>query len=459
MTDAVLERPFLTPPRPKPAVALLPAPLLLPFLRQNALQTWGAPAYRARVVQRPFLGRQSVLMNEPAGIKRILVDNHANYGRTATTVRLLKPMIGEGLFLAEGEAWRRQRRLSAPSFAPRAMDIVARETLARMTGVLSDLGRGRTGAVNLLTLVQRFTLDIAGQVLFSQAMQGYTAGLRRLIETYGRAHARPTPFDFFLPHGWTSLKDRQRERFAKAWRAYIDKIIVERALDDTGEGPPKDLFDTLNRAKEGGGDGGFDHAEMRDQIATFIIAGHETTALTLFWSFYLLAMDQDAQAKVAAEAEALEGAEPKASLVEALPFTKAVVQEALRLYPVAFTIVREALEADEAADTAIDKGALVVIAPWILHRHEAYWQRPNAFWPERFLADATPPARFTYLPFGAGPRVCIGAQFALTEATLVLAAMCRAYKVELVGKRVVMPVGVVTVYPDKAPPFRLVPRD
>ncbi|MCB1884939.1 MAG: cytochrome P450 [Geminicoccaceae bacterium] len=457
MPEAALQpRPALVPPRPRPAVALLPAPLLLPFLRRNVLQTWGEPAYRERVVQRPFLGRQSVLLNDLGGVRRVLVDNHQNYGRTATTDRLLRPMIGEGLFLAEGDAWKRQRRLAAPSFAPRAMDIVAAETMRGMDRLLDGFAGKPQVAINLLSLVQNLTLDIAGRVLFSQTMAGFGPGLRRLIESYGRAHARPTPLDFMLPHGWSSLKDRQRERFARTWRDYIDTIIEARAATPPAN-PPRDLFDTLALARDAEG-GGLSREEMRDQIATFIIAGHETTALTLFWSLYLLALDKDAQARVAGEAALLDDASPEAVLVERLPFTKAVVQEALRLYPVAFTIVREAKGPDEVAGVAIEKGALVVAAPWILHRHKAYWEEPHAFRPERFLPGAPPPERFAYLPFGAGPRVCIGAQFALIEATLVLARLVRACDVGLVGRRVVMPVGVVTIYPDKAPPFRLTPR-
>jgi cytochrome P450 len=454
---AAVAREPLAPPAPKPATRILPLWALLAALRRNALATWGEPAYELDVVERPFLGRQSFLLNDPAAIRRVLVENAQAYGRTPATIRLLHPMIGDGLFLAEGDAWRRQRRLVAPALAPRALDIVAREAAARCAEAIARLEGMPLGAVDLLGLVQRLALDVAGRALFSQTMTAHVAAVRDMINRYGRDHARPQALDFFLPRDWPNPHDWPRRRFARAWQALLDRIIAERAATPPAE-PPADLFDALVTATDAGG-APFSREQLRDQIATLLIAGHETTALALFWSLHLLALAPRVQELVADEAGELADAAPAASRVlAALPVAKAVVQEALRLYPPAFSIVRMALAADEVAGHAVAQGALMVISPWVLHRHRRRWARPLEFDPTRFLPDAAPVDRYAYLPFGLGPRVCVGAQFALVEATLVLSRLCRAFRLEHVDRRPVLPVGVVTVVPDHVPAFRLTRR-
>src|SRR5207247_6983348 len=190
--------------------------------------------------------------------------------------------------------------------------------------------------------------------------------------------------------------------------------------------------------------------------ATMIAAGHATTAVALFWAFYLLAETPVVQERIAAEAGPLDLAPEGAA--EALPdlvYTRAVVQEALRLYPPAYGIFRLARRADEAGGVAVPKGAIVMIAPWLLHRHKTLWTEPDAFDPGRFLPGAPPPDRFAYLPFGMGPRVCVGAQFALTEAVLVLARLVQKFEIRLDQPRPVLPAAVVTTQPDHPALFRL----
>ena len=448
------------PPKPAPAKALLPAPLAILALRRNVLATWGQPAYELDIVERPFLGRQSILLNDPSGIRHVLVDNHESYGRTAAGIRILEPITGKGLFLSEGAQWKRQRRLMAPAFAPRSLGFVAEASLAETERWLDDLPASRRRAVDLLRAFQGVSLEIACRVLLSQSMDRHGAALRRLITRYGRRHARPSAFDLLLPDDWRSPDDIGRGRFAREWRKLVDGIVAERAARPPAD-EPADLFDAMRAATAESGDGpdAFGAEELRDQIGTLIVAGHETTALALFWSSYLLATHPEAQDELAGEAAAADlSPERIGKSAPALPVARAVVSEALRLYPPAFSLVREARQPDRLGEVEVQKGALVVIAPWVLHRHRRHWVDPDGFRPERFSPGATPPERFTYLPFGAGPRVCIGAQFALTEAAVVLARLLRDFRLELVGRRPIQPVGVITIYPDRPPPFRLVPR-
>ena len=218
--------------------------------------------------------------------------------------------------------------------------------------------------------------------------------------------------------------------------------------------PPRDLFDALACARDPETGRGFGDQELLDQIATFLIAGHETTALALFWSAYLLALAPEIQERAAREA-AGRPFDPQRAREAEPPLLRAVVDEALRLYPPAFTIVREAKEPDEVAGIRLAPGDLVVVAPWVLHRHRRLWVEPDRFDPRRFLPGAPPVDRFAYLPFGIGPRVCIGAQFALVEATTVLARLLARHRIELVGPGRVLPVAVVTTHPDRRPAFRL----
>jgi len=281
--------------------------------------------------------------------------------------------------------------------------------------------------------------------------------MRAMLTEYAR-YARPTLFDMLLPPSIVTLRDLRRRRFQRRWMALIDSIMHARRVAPAAD-TPRDLFDLLRAARDPETGAAFSHGELRDQVATMILAGHETTAVALFWALTLLAAAPEMQERIAAEAAELDlSADRAAAALEHLTYTRAVLSETLRLYPPAFVIVRQAIAADECAGIDIPRGAVVMIAPWVLHRHRRLWRDPDAFDPARFLPDAPPPPRFTYLPFGAGPRVCVGAQFALAEATLVLAALTRAFHIARADTTPVLPVAVVTTQPDHAPPFRLRPR-
>jgi unspecific monooxygenase len=234
-------------------------------------------------------------------------------------------------------------------------------------------------------------------------------------------------------------------------------LMAERRAAGKNEGaPPRDLFDLMGAARDPETGEAFTDEHLGDQVATMILAGHETTATALFWSLYLLALDPATQDELAAE---VAGATANGVLdIERLKFTRAVVDETMRLYPPAFLIARAAAGADTIAGMPVRKNDVILVAPWLLHRHEKLWRDPNAFIPSRFMPPAPAPDRFAYLPFGVGARVCIGAHFALVEATLALAKLIGAFRVELPDKAPVIPVGVVTTQPDRSPMFRITRR-
>jgi unspecific monooxygenase len=277
--------------------------------------------------------------------------------------------------------------------------------------------------------------------------------MRRMLNEYAANYAQPRLLDMLLPPTIPAPRDLGRRRFQRRWMALMTEIMQAR-LSAPATDAPRDLFDLLYAAHDPETGKGFSAEQLRDQIATMILAGHETTAVTLFWSLFLLASAPDEQQRVAEEARGVTITPDNAmDAVSRLVRTRAVISEALRLYPPAFTLVREAIRADRAGDIDIPRHAVLMIAPWVLHRHQRLWRDPDAFDPDRFMPDSPQPSRFAYLPFGAGPRVCVGAQFAMTEVTLVLAMLVRELQISLVDQEPVRPVAVVTTQPNHRPSF------
>jgi unspecific monooxygenase len=366
-------------------------------------------------------------------------------------------MLGEGLLIAEGRAWKHQRRTLAPAFTPRAVASLVPHMIAVTDETIAKLNGASGGPVDLREVMQRMTLEIAGRTMFSFGMERHGAALRDFVMEYGERLARPHFLDLLLPLSWPSPQDFSRARFRKRWTRFVAMLMAERRAAGKNEGaPPRDLFDLMGAARDPETGEFFTDEQLGDQVATMILAGHETTATALFWSLYLLALDPVTQDQLAAE---VQGLTVNGALdIERLKFTRAVVDETMRLYPPAFLIARAAAAPDIIAGLPVKNKDVILIAPWLLHRHEKLWRDPNAFIPSRFMPPSPPPDRFAYLPFGVGARVCIGAHFALVEATLALAKVIGAFRVELLDKEPVIPIGVVTTQPDRSPMFMITPR-
>ena len=428
------------------------------MLRENALLAFPPQAFEDEVVFRSFFGRQQIILNRPRGIHHILVENPQNYGRTRGTIRMLRPLLGNGLLLSDGEDWKHQRRTVAPAFAPRTIPLLARHVAVAADGLVAKLAASEESEVDVLAAMQALALEVAGTSMFSLAMERHRPALRELIIGYSAGVGRPTLLDFLLPLAIPSPRDLLRRRVRRRWVRLIGRIITER-LDKASDAAPGDLFDLLSTARDPESGAPLSADDLVDQLATLITAGHETTGVALFWSLYLIAAAPAIQERLAAEAAALDLGPDEADVnLPRLVYTRAVVQEALRLYPPVYAIVRQARTADNADGIEVPAGAIVFIAPWVLHRHHRLWVEPEVFDPSRFSPGAPAPDRFAYLPFGIGPRVCIGAQFALTEATLVLAKMLKAFEIRRADTGSVAPIGIITTQPDRPPLFRLRPR-
>jgi cytochrome P450 len=454
--DMTVTRRPLVPPAPPRAPDDMTAFGRMRAMRNSPIETWGRRAYEEDIIQGRFFGHSSFILNTPDAIRHVLVDNYENYTRTPAGIRVLRPILGEGLLISEGRAWKHQRRTLAPAFTPRAVMTLVPYMVTATDETIAKLKAASGGPVDLREAMQRMTLEIAGRTMFSFGMERHGAALRDFVMEYGETLARPHMLDLLLPLNWPTPQDFRRARFRKHWTAFVGRLMAERrAAGKNDDAPARDLFDLMGAARDPETGVAFTDAQLGDQVATMILAGHETTATALFWALYLLALDPATQEELAAEVSSVAAA--GTIDVEKLKFTRAVMDETMRLYPPAFLIARAAAGPDTIAGLPVSKRDVILIAPWLLHRHEKLWRDPNAFVPTRFMTE-TPPDRFAYLPFGVGPRVCIGAHFALVEATLALAKIIGTFRVALADKEPVIPVGVVTTQPNRSPMFAITPR-
>ena len=307
----------------------------------SPIGSWGQRAYEEDIVRGRFLGHSSFILNAPDAIRHVLVDNYENYTRTPAGLRVLRPILGEGLLIAEGRAWKHQRRTLAPAFTPRAVSTLIPHMLAATDETIAKLRAASNAPVDLREAMQRMTLEIAGRTMFSFGMDRHGAALRDFVMEYGERLARPHFLDLVLPLGWPTPQDFARARFRKRWTAFVGMLMAERRAAGKNEGAPaRDLFDLMGDARDPETGEAFTDEQLGDQIATMILAGHETTATALFWALYLLALDPAVQQQVATE---VQGATVDGALdIERLKFTRAVIDETMRLYPPAFLIARSA---------------------------------------------------------------------------------------------------------------------
>jgi cytochrome P450 len=448
----IAEAPAL--PRPPTFRGRLPLLQFLRTVRESSIATYAEEAYEEEIIERRILWRRTFILSAPDAVKRVLLDNADNYPKSALTRRLLEPGLGQGLVTSEGEMWRRHRRIMAPAFArPSLMRFTpmmveaTEQMLARWERLPPD------ATIDIASEMLRLTLTIIVRAMFSSDAAGDVETVEASSARYQR-ELRPTLADFLgLPH-WLRPKPRVASRHALSGIDAIIERLIRRPPDPAA---PKDLLALLLEARDEKTGEGLTHQEVRDQVVTIFNAGHETTALALTWAFYLLSQHPAVEARLHAElAEALGGRTPGFDELGALAYARMVIDESMRLYPPVHTVSRQARGSDQLAGRRIGKGDTIIISPWIMHRHRRLWDRPDAFDPERFHpAAAAQRHRFAYLPFGGGPRICIGAAFAINEALVILALAAQRFRLRLVPGHKVEPVGLITLRPKHGIRMRL----
>ena len=439
------------PPAPRPRTKPLSAVGMVYQLWRNPLQIWSKAHFEYPVlIGRTVLGMRAVV-SDPAGVRRVLLDNAANYRKDALQLRVLRPGLGAGLLTVDGEGWRTQRRAMAPLFSPRQVADFAPAMHRVGRALVERIGVGRDGRpVEVSEEMGRTALEVLEQTLFSQGLARGASEFQRAVAAYFNTIGRLDPLDLLGAPKFLPRLGRLRGREALAFFASaVDDIISARKrLIDSGASAPSDLLTLLLHALDPETGRGMSWDDVRANIVTFINAGHETTANALTWTLFLLSQSPDWRERVEAELDAKFDPGPDDDPLARLPVTRAALEEAMRLYPPAATLSREAIGEDWLAGARIPAGTTVTVAPYLLHRHRRLWKDPDAFDPERFLgANRDAIDRYAYIPFGAGPRVCIGMSFALQEAVIVLAHLLRAFRFELLPGHVVEPVQRVTLRP------------
>lgn len=375
----------------------------------------------------PVPGPPALLLNDPVDVRRVLQTSARSWSKQTVQYAALARVTGPGLLASSEPSWIEHRRLAAPAFHHQRLDAVAGQVRAAAdAAIAARLGPDfRGGVVDVASLVHRIGLDAVGRALFSadlsdhaQRLLDATSDAAGLVVRLGRS-VLPTA-------SWTPTPTNVRLRATRRRLDAISADLIEQrrrgGLASDADAYGDDLLGLLLAS-------GLGDAEIRDELVTMVIAGHETVAAGLAWTLMLLAEDPTVQDRVRAEVAAHQGPVSLLGHRETLPWTRAVVDEALRLFPPAWALSRRALEADVIGGREVPAGTLAIVSPWLVHRRAESWPDPLAFRPERFVgAGGALPG---YLPFGQGPRLCIGREFALGEMVVVLSRLLAAYRLEV----------------------------
>ncbi|WP_386175674.1 cytochrome P450 [Sulfitobacter sp. R86518] len=437
--------------RPLPArVALVNQPLglfrSLAMARRNVLSIIPEIAVKQPMVSGK-MGKRWHMVMDPTAIREMLLDRVDDYPKSLMTKNLLRPAIGESLFIAEGAHWRWQRRAVAPAFSHRNMLNLSPIMTAAAQRSADRIATAGPRAINMLDEMVTSTFDVISDVTFSGGDGFDRDAVLRAIDDYIAEAGKLSLFDILGLPDWLPRPGR-----AMSGRALKDmKRIADGAIDARAERGPSDTPDLLDLLLDGTDPKTkrqMNTAELRDNLLTFIVAGHETTALTLSWALYLMGFDQAVQQNARAEAQTvLQGRAATGADVENLPYIRQIIDETLRLYPPAGVISRTAQRNDTLCGREVRPGDTVMVPIYALGRHQQLWDQPDVFDPDRFK-DRKAIDRYAYLPFGDGPRICIGASFAQQEAVIILATLLSRFRFTPVAGKSPEPVMILTLRPE-----------
>ncbi|MWB77015.1 cytochrome P450 [Pseudooceanicola sp. 216_PA32_1] len=449
------------PPKPPARPDRVSLRRYVQLFRADILSAQPAKLYRAWMAEfrTPFF--RSYLVNQPELVKTVLKDRPEDFPKSDRVSEGLRPLLGQSVFVTNGETWKRQRRIIDPAFEGGRLKDTFPAMLAAARACTGRLA-GRTGAdVEIEEETSHAAADVIFRTLFSIPIEHeIAAAVFREFRTYQRTQPVVNLAAFVpLPRWFPRFFRRETRQAARTIRGLITRLCAERAEQIAAGTAPDDLATKIMTTRDPETGELFSTSEMVDQVAIFFLAGHETSASALAWTLYLMALYPDWQEKVAEEARALDD-DDSFSAVSRLRVSRDVFREALRLYPPVPMMVREAACPVQFRDREVAKGSQVVLSPWHLHRHERLWERPDDFDPARFgTENGRACLRDAYIPFSAGPRVCTGAGFAMVEGVLILASILRRFRVSPVPGREPVPVAHLTVRSKDGIWLRLEARD
>jgi cytochrome P450 len=463
MTETSIEigNSALRPAAPVPHTKNLSTLKFILELGKNPIAAFGARAYREHYVYERSRLRHFLMVAHPDGVKHVLLDNAANYVKSSQAQRQLKPALGNGLVTAEGASWRFQRRTAAPMFQMRQIASFAAAMSEATEAMLWRWRALADGAeIEVADELMRLTYDIISRTMFSNDVTMDYRAMSQALSTYFENVGRVDIAGALGLPDWVPTPRRLRAWPAlRFFRKEMEGLIARRRaiLTNSPGSAPEDLLTLLLTARDPEGGTLFGEAEVFDNVMTFIFAGHETTANALAWTFYLLSEFPEWDARIAAEAQEVLGARvAEGDTVARLVQTRMVLEEAMRLYPPAPLMARDAVGPDTVGGIAIEPGTFVLLPIWVIHRHRGLWADPESFDPERFAPGAREKIhRFAYLPFGAGPRICIGMGFAMQEAAIILSSITREFRLRLKPGHPVEPMARITLRPHHGLAMRL----
>jgi len=431
------------------------------LFRQDILSAQPAKLYRAWMAEfrTPFF--RSYLANDPDLVKRVLKDRPEDFPKSDRVGAGLRPLLGDSVFLTNGETWKRQRRIIDPAFEGGRLRDTFPAMWAAGEAAVDRFGRaGQGGPFDVEPETSHAAADVIFRTLFSIPIEHEIA--REVFDQF-KAHQRTQPIlnlAAFLrgPRWMPRFFKAETKRTAREIRALITRLTRDRMAEIEAGTAPDDLATKIMTTADPLTGERFDTAEMVDQVAIFFLAGHETSASALAWTLYLMAIYPDWQDKVAEEARALEGG-CDFKVMSELKLSRDVFREALRLYPPVPMMVRETACPEKMRGRAAPVGSQVVLSPWHLHRHTRLWDNPDGFDPARWATENGKTCqRDAYIPFSSGPRVCTGAGFAMVEGPLLLSMLLRRYRLRAVEGRVPVPVAHLTVRSREGIWLQLEPR-
>jgi cytochrome P450 len=430
----------------RPAKPLSPLPMLR-AARDNAVAIWHQGAFAELLMHRRLPGRDLWILNNPRDLRKVLVEQPDHYTKSPENARPLRPLIGNSLFISEGEDWRLQRRVIAPMLTGPERLLAYESAMIETIGEMLDRWDGLAGGSELEMSWEatRMAAEVISRTLFSYPLGAHA---RTVYESFDRYQDTLGRLDVMSLLGLPEWMPRPGERRAKNAVARLEGVVEAIIHASRRRGGRHDDLPALLMGEDSPHRERLGPRQLRDEFMLTLLAGHETTANALCWAFYLLALDPRVRSLVESEADRELGDRPPCpGELERLPYTRAVVSEVLRLYPPIYQFSRQARSATALGRQTIKSGSLMVISPWLLHRHRRFWKQPDAFLPERFLEPAGRRQRQCYIPFGTGPRVCPGAGFAMNELTYALAMGARRFRLDLLPGQNVEPLGRLTLRP------------
>lgn len=428
--------------------------------RRNLLSAFTNTAYEELIVRRKLAGTESWVVSDPDAVKRVLLDNAGNYNKSQQQKRRLEPALGQSLLLADGEAWRWQRRTTAPAFQHKKILAFAPLMTAAVDDLLARWDREALAERDIAQEMMGLTYDVLSRTVFGRAAPLAVDRMGQALDLYLNTAGRMDVSAMLSLPLWVPTIGRWRARPALRWfRKEVGGAIRARRaeLKQGINAESGDLLTMLLTATDPETGLPMDDELVYENALTFILAGHETTSNALSWTFFLLSEYPWAEQRVREELETvLGGRTPTADDVPRLVYLRQVLDESMRLYPPAPFAGREAIAADELGGWPVKPGTQILIAAYVLHRHRRLWDEPDLFDPERFAPGKREQIhRFAYIPFAAGPRICIGMAFALQEAMLLLASILQRYRLTLRPGSMVEPHATITLRPRGGLPMTL----